>query len=217
MKIDTNTLNVLKNFAKINPSILLNEGNILKTISPNKTIMAKATVTTTFTKRCAIYNLDRFISTLSLFNDPDLVFNDKFVAVSDSGKTSNYYYADEAAIKTPPEREIKIPSIDVSVSIKDTDLRDAEKAAGVLQLPEIFISGNGSTVFLEAGDVKGSINDKFSIEIGETNKTFRAVFKLENLKFLPGNYTVNISSKGISQFTTDNLEYFVAVESTSTF
>ena len=44
MKISTNTVNVLKNFAKINPSIVVQEGNVLKTISPSKTIMARANV-----------------------------------------------------------------------------------------------------------------------------------------------------------------------------
>ena len=51
MKIDANTLNVLKNFAKINPSILIQEGNTLKTISTSKTIMAKSNVSTNFSKR----------------------------------------------------------------------------------------------------------------------------------------------------------------------
>ena len=83
MKIDTNTINVLKNFSKINPSILIQEGNLLKTISTNKTIMAKATVSTEFGRRFAIYNLDRFISTLSLFADPDLKFAEQFVDISD--------------------------------------------------------------------------------------------------------------------------------------
>ena len=83
MKISTNTLNVLKNFAKINPSIVVQEGNVLKTISPSRTIMAKGTVDTTFDKKFAIYNLDRFISTVSLFNDPELKFGEKSVEIYD--------------------------------------------------------------------------------------------------------------------------------------
>jgi len=217
MKITTNTLNILKNFAKINPSILLVEGNTLKTISPNKTIMAKAKVDTTFVKRCAIYNLDRFIATISLFQDPELNFDEKSVKINGDNKKSDYYYADENTIKAPPDKEIKLPSVDVSFTLKDADLKDVEKAAGVLQLPEIFVTGDGSKIYFQAGDSKNPTSDIYSIEIGETNKTFRAIFKVENIRIIPGEYEVNVSSRGISHFSGKEVEYWIAVEQSSTF
>ena len=217
MKITTNTLNVLKNFSKINPSILFVEGNTLRTISPNKTIMAKANVDTEFVKRCAIYNLDRFISTISLFQDPELKFGEKSVIINDSNKNSDYYYADENAIKTPPDREIKLPSVDVTFTLNDSNLKDVERAAGVLQLPEIFVMGDGSKIYIQAGDSKNPTSDTYSVEIGETKKTFRAIFKVENIKIIPGEYEVSISSKGISHFSGKESEYWIAVEQTSTF
>jgi hypothetical protein len=42
MKINNKTLNILKNFATINPSIIVKPGNTLKTISSSKTILARA-------------------------------------------------------------------------------------------------------------------------------------------------------------------------------
>lgn len=217
MKIDTHTINILKNFSKINPSILFIEGNTLKTMSPSKTIMAKADVGTTFNKRCAIYNLDRFISTMSLFKDPELKFGEKSVNIFDDNKNSDYYYADENTIKTPPDKEIKLPSVDVSFVLKDTDLKDVERAAGVLQLPEIFVVGDGSVVYLQAGDSKGVSSDTYSVAIGNTNKTFRAIFKVENIKIIPGDYEVTISARGISHFLGKDVEYWIAVEQNSTF
>jgi len=95
MKIDANTITILKNFAKINKSIIVNPGNVLRTISSGKTIMAKATVTTSFDKKFVIYDLDRFLSTLSLFNDPELSFKDTHVVISEGNKTTKYFYADE--------------------------------------------------------------------------------------------------------------------------
>lgn len=217
MKIDTNTINVLKNFAKINPSIVVQEGNTLKTISPSKTIMAKANVTTDFDKRFAIYNLDRFISTLSLFNDPELDFNDKYVKIYDSNKSTHYTYADESTIIKTPEKEIKLPSIDVTFKLTNDNLKDVEKAAGVLGLPEIVVVGDGKLINLQAADSKNPSGDVYSIEIGTTNKTFRAIFKSENIKIIPGDYEVNICSKGISCFKGKEAEYWIAVEQSSTF
>jgi len=217
MKIDTNTINVLKNFAKINPSIVIQEGNTLKTISTSKTIMAKATVTTEFDKRFAIYNLDRFISTLSLFNNPELDFNDKYVNIFDANKSTHYTYADESTITKTPEKEIKLPSVDVTFTLTNDNLKDVEKAAGVLGLPEIVVVGDGKLISLQAADTKNPSGDVYSVEIGTTNKTFKAIFKSENIKIIPGDYEVSICSKGISCFKGKEADYWIAVEQSSTF
>lgn len=217
MKISTNTLNVLKNFAKINPSIVVQEGNVLKTISPSKTIMAKGTVDTEFGKKFAIYNLDRFISTVSLFNNPELKFGDKSVEIFDGNKKSQYTYADESTITKAPDREISLPSVDVSFTLTNEHLKDVEKAAGVLALPEIVVFGDGRNVFLQAADTKNSTGDVYSINIGDTDKTFRAIFKSENIRIIPGDYEVTISSRGISHFFGKEVEYWIAVEQSSTF
>lgn len=219
MRIDTNTLNVLKNFAKINPSIVIQEGNTLKTMSPSKTIMAKATVTTEFSKRFAIYNLDRFISTLSLFKDPELKFNDSYVSISDSGgkASQKYTYSDESTITKAPDKEINLPSVDVSFTLTNEHLKDVEKAAGVLSLPEIVVVGDGSVVSIQAADTKNPSGDIYSIEIGLTDKVFKAIFKSENIRIIPGQYEVSICSRGISHFVGKEAEYWIAVEQSSTF
>jgi hypothetical protein len=217
MKISEKTINVLKNFAKINPSIIIQEGNTLKTISPSKTIMAKAKVTTEFGNRFAIYNLDRFISTLSLFNDPELTFSDKFVDIADSDKKTHYTYADENSITKVPEKEINLPSVDVSFKLTDANLKDIQRALGVLGLPEIVVAGDGNDISLQAADTKNPSGDVYSINIGASDKVFKAIFKSENIKIIPGEYDVSISSRGISHFKGNEAEYWIAVEQTSTF
>lgn len=217
MKIDANTLNVLKNFAKINPSILIQEGNTLKTISTSKTIMAKSNVSTNFSKRFAIYDLDGFISALSLFNEPELNFEEKYIKMFDGNKYYNYTYADESTVTKAPEKEIALPSVDVSFKLTHENLKDVERGAAILHLPEIIVSGDGSKVYLQAADTKNPSGNIYSIAIGETNKTFRAIFKSENIKIIPGEYEVSICSRGISHFKGADAEYWIAVESSSTF
>ena len=217
MKIDNNTMSILKNFAKINPSILINEGNILKTVSPTKTIVGKAAVSTVFEQRFAIYDLNRFLSTLTLFKDPELTFNDKNVTITDENKTLNYTYADENVIIKAPEKDIVLPSEDVIFKITNDNMKDAEKALSVLGLPEIMIFGDGNIVSLQAADSKNPSGDVYSNEIGVTDKVFKAIFKAENIKILPGDYEVVLCSKGISHWKSDVVEYFIAVESSSSF
>ena len=217
MKIDVNTVNVLKNFAKINPSIVVQEGNVLKTISPTKTIMAKAEVNTDFPKRFAIYNLDQFIALYSTFTDPALQFNDKSLTLVEENRSSHFVYADESTVTKAPDKEINLPSIDVTFKMTDKDLRDVEKAAGILGLPELAVIGDGTTVSLVATDSKNPSSNDYSVKIGETDKVFKAIFKVENIKIIPGDYEVSISSKGISLFVGNDVQYFIAVESNSTF
>ena len=57
----------------------------------------------------------------------------------------------------------------------------------------------------------------FSIELGETNDKFQLIIKTENLKLLPQKYSVTLSSKGISKFEGDDVRYFIAIESKSTY
>lgn len=217
MKISTNTVNILKNFAKINPSILIQEGNTLKTMSPSKTIMAKAKIDGEFPKRFAIYNLDRFISTASLFTDPNFDFGERTVTIKEGDRKIDYVYADENTINKMPDREINLPSIDVTVTLTNASLKEVEKAGGVLGLPEILIVGDGLNVYLQAADSKNPSGDVFSVKIGDTSKTFKAIFKTENIKILPGDYEVSISSRGISHFSGKEAEYWIAVEQSSTF
>jgi len=217
MKLSARTLHLLKNFSTINPSIVLKPGGVAATISPNKTILARASISDEIPNVVAIYNLSRFISTLSLFENPDLDFGDKSVRISDGNRSVVYHYADASIIMVPPEKQIKLPTNDAECFITNKDFQNITKALSVLGLPEIAIVGDGENISLEAIDTKNPTADTFSIVVGQSTNVFRAIFKSENLKIMDGDYTVTISSKGISQFVGTEVSYWIAVESTSTF
>lgn len=217
MKISTNTINVLKNFAKINPSMVFPEGNVLKTISPSKTIMSKAVVQESFPKRFAVYNLNQFISTVSLVSDPVLKFTDNSINIVSGNEKFDLVYTDETNITKVPDKEIKLPSVDVSFTLTQDLFSKLEKAAGVLSLPEVAVVGDGNKIYIQVYDSKNATGNTYSVEIGETNKSFKAIFKLDNLKLISGDYEVTISAKGISHFLGKEAEYWIAVEQHSVF
>lgn len=217
MKLSARTLHLLKNFSTINPSIVLKPGKVVSTISTNKTIIARASITDGIPSVVAIYNLSRFISTLSLFDDPDLEFGENSVKISESSRSVVYHYADASIILAPPEKEIKLPSKDAECFITNKDFQSVTKALSVLGLPEIAIVGDGENISLEAVDMKNPSADTYSVVVGQSDNVFRAIFRSENLKIMDGDYNVAISSKGISQFIGTEVSYWVAVESTSTF
>jgi hypothetical protein len=216
MKLDQRTLQVLKNFSSINPSILFRAGNTLKTITPTKTILAKATLQQEFPSSFAIYDLSKFLSVLSLFDEPDLEIGEKSVVIRSGRKKVNYVFADPNSIVAPKDdKEIRFPSADVSFELTAEVFSDVIKALGVLRQPEIAVVGDGSTITLTTTNSKDPTSDVYSIEVGETDRNFTAIFKAENLRLLSDTYQVDIASAGISRFSSKDLEYFIAVEQNS--
>jgi len=222
MKFSEDTLNVLKNFSTINPSILFKPGTTLATVSPQKTIMAKATIEEDIPAKGGIYELARLLGVLSLFEEPVVQFKDNHLRVQDEKRTVNYTFADESMIVTPPDKEITFPDPEVEVNAEWNDIQSVLRAAGVMQLPEIALSGHDGNVYIEACDSKNPTADVYNVTIGETDQTFRMIFKVENLKLVNNNYRIKISSKGIAQFESTNqygpkLQYWIATETNSSY
>lgn len=218
ISLDARTIQALKNFATINPSILITPGKELRTISPLKNIFGKAKLNQEFETEFAIYDLSRFISVLSLFESPELNIDDKFMTISSGDKSLKYAFADASNITVPPSKDIVLPSIDVEVEITNTVLNDVIRALAVLRLPEIAITGDGKNIYIKALDSSGKTNDCYDIQLpGSTKNIFTMIFKAENIKILPGDYTVRLSAQGIAHFSNDDAEYFIALEDKSKF
>jgi hypothetical protein len=220
MKLSETTVNFLKNFSSINQSILFKEGNKLRSISVMKNILAEATITEDIPKDFGIYDLNQFLNGLSLHSNPDLDFtNNEYVLIKEGKMRSKYFFADPTVIVSPPEKEISLPTEDVSFVITSQQLEKLKKASSVYQLPDISVIGEDGIVKLVVRDKKNDTSHKFDIEVGETNSDFVFNFKEENLKILPGTYDVVVSSKLLSRFTSQNhdLCYYIALEPDSTF
>ena len=216
MKLSEQTVSLLKNFASINQNLLFKSGNKLQTISAQKNILVDAEIPESFPSDFAIYDLNKMLGVMSLFQDPELEVGDKTMKI---GGKVNYMFADPAMIVTPPEKELVFPEPEVKFTMTNGDFSQATKAAALLGLPHICVVGNSTKITLCATDVNNSSSDDFETEVGATDKTFCMVFKIENLKLFSGDYNVEITSKGISKFTHTStpLQYFIATESDSTF
>ena len=84
MKLSEKTVNLLKNFASINQSILFKRGDSLRTMSVMKNILAEADISEEIPQDFAIYDLVQFLNGVSLYGDPQLDFgNDSYVTIRD--------------------------------------------------------------------------------------------------------------------------------------
>ena len=220
MNLSDKTLTILKNFAGINNSILVKEGNQLRTISIAKNILAEAQIDEDFPREFGIYDLNQFLNGLSLHQDPDLDFTpESYISIKEGQRRVKYFYADPNVIVAPPEKEITLPSEDVHFQLESLSLEKLLKAAGVYQLPDLSAVGEAGVVKLVVRDKKNDTSNEFAVVVGETNKEFVFNFKVENIKIIPGAYDVVVSSKLLSRFTNTqhDLKYFIALEPDSTF
>ena len=219
MKLSNNTTNILKNFSQINQSILIKQGNKLKTISVMKNILAEAEVEEDFEQDFAIYDLNQFLSGLSLYDAPDLDFGESYLTIRDGRRRAKYFFADPSVIVSPPEKEITLPTRDVCFTVATQQLDKLLKAASIYQVPDLSVISRDGKVLLIVRDKKNDTSHEFSEEVGETSEEFSFNFKVENIKIIPGAYDVIISSKLLAEFTNKNtdLKYYIALEPDSTF
>jgi hypothetical protein len=213
MKLSERTIQILKNFSTINQSILVRPGNVIKTVTPLKTVFAAATVTEQFDQEFAIYELPRFLGTISLFSNPDFDFKDKYVTISAGKQRVNYTYADPSMITAPPSKNINFPDPEVEFTLTSDQLSTISKAGSVLQMPEIAIVGEDGTISIRAVDSKNATADVFSLDVGECDNDFKVILRPENLRLIPAEYKVSLTTVGISRFESENLTYWIATES----
>ena len=223
MKLSEHTTSVLKNFASINQNLVIKEGKTISTMSAMKNIVAKAEVDEDFPREIAIYDLNEFLAALSLFTNPVLDFSENFVTITEEGKTGNslkYFYSDPSVVTTPSS-EITMPETEVKFSLDSGDLSRVQRAASVIGSPDLVLEKNGVGTFLTVKDKKNDTANNYSLDVdAEGNGEYNFFFKVDNLKLLPTNYDVNVSSKNISHFKSqagNAVEYWIALEPESSY
>lgn len=211
MKLSENTLNVLKNFASINKNILMHKGNVIRTVSPSKTVMAKATIEEELPEDVAIYELNRLLNTVNLFEDAELEFKETHLTVVSGGSKIKYVYADPTLLTVAKNKDLNVQGIFTTVQLTPEVLSAVDKVRKTLSLEEIAIEGSDGKLYIKVLDTTGKTSDEYALELGETDKEFRAVFKSENMELLNRKYDVSISSKGITHWKADDIEYWIVL------
>jgi hypothetical protein len=221
ISISSETLELLKNFSSINSNILIKEGNKIRTISNYKNVLAEATVKEDFDIQFGIWDLNKFLGTVSLFESPTFEFGSKSVTIEgDNGSKVVYYYC-EPKLLTTITKEIKMPPTVVNCELFEYDFKEIQRSASVLQLPDLKISSEGDKVVMTVHDKKDPSSNVYSMNIGDHDgeSNFEFYFKVENLKMLTGDYNIEICENSVAKFINKSrdLKYWVAMEPCSKY
>jgi len=222
MELSENTLSILKNYAGINSNIVFNEGNSIQTISEAKNVLSAASTVEDFPQDFGIYDLNEFLNVLGLVDVPNLSFEKDYVLISDSsGRSKVKYFFSDPDMLTSPSKKIVMPQCEVQFTLDANTLSRIKRAAAALGHDEVSITPGNGHLTLSVVDSKNATSNTFAIDIAGNYPAdpFNFVISISNLKIIPGDYHVAISSKLISEFSNNELgvSYWIALEKSSTY
>ena len=218
MKLSKETLMLIKNYASINSNLLLKPGNKLATKEPTGKIFSTSPIVEDFPIQFPIYDVNEFLSVYSLFENPNVDFNEKFLTITDGNASIKFFAAALETLVIPPDRGVNFGDIIVEFDLPASLLNTLLKTAPILKVQDISILGDGTTTSIIIADKKNPTSNSYSTAVGTTSKVFKVNVSALNLKMMSGDYVVKISQKGV-QFVSksSSLVYYVAIELDSVF
>lgn len=223
MQLSTRTIDILRNFSSINANLVVDSGNVIKTMSAARNLVSCAEIDETFPQSFGIYDLAEFLSVISLVNNPQITFSDSYCTVSDaSGLSSIKYFYSDREMLSYPKKDIVMPDCEVKFLLNVGVLQQIKRAAAALGHKELSVTPSGGSVQISVIDPKDSTSNSFSVVVDgqyPQDLDFNLIFTVDNFKLLAEDYEVKVSSKMISNFKSldSNIEYFIALEKASTY
>ena len=110
-----------------------------------------------------------------------------------------------------------MPDASAIFTLKQSVFNQVLKASSVLGVPDMVVDVDGEgNMSIRVSDRKNDTSNSCSVALEGKSEVQdqKFYFKDENLKLLSGDYEVQVSHKGISNFKnlSKNVEYFIALE-----
>lgn len=217
MKISSETLQILKNFAQIHQSFLFKPGSTIATIDGSQgSVFAKAKVKEEFPIEAFIYDLNQLLMYLNTLDDPDLEWGDEALKISSSAGKFTFFYAATNLMKYKVPSSVAVRPF-YTFSLFADDVALVNKAAAITSSPniEVVSKGNGM-VKLRTFNPKNATANTFEMEweAPEDTREFRVLIPVDTFRLLPGDYEVSFSETRAVHFSAKSkeLDYYVAMQ-----
>lgn len=224
VKLSQETIGILKVASTINNSLKFTAGSEIKTMSASGAIVLEAEICEAFPQDFAIYELNKFLSVLNLNNfknAAELHFDggNQFMTIRSGSAKVKYFFSADSFVQHPG-KSIKLPKVDIELKLTAEVLDNFTKAASALGHKTIkFVVADNKLKLIGSDPSSADTSNDYEEVVGETefDGSYEATIKLDNLKLIPGDYTVQIlqvPSKGIARFEhlTRKIVSFIALE-----
>lgn len=215
MNMSKHTMLILKNFSGINKHMRINSGNVLTIFNLNFPLFARAEVEDFFPKTLSIYDLNQWLSTLSLFEDPDIEYADKLMTISSGKMSAKYRYCSPSVTADQPINPPSVEDTLFSFNLNKEQLAEILKASSVLGLKEVEFSSNGIRC-LNSDDAGNAIDNEYVTAIEQLNlesdMSKPVKIKVEALKLLSLDYDVSVTERFVKFSSEESkLDYYAGI------
>ena len=226
MKISETTMGVLKNFALIHHSLIVNEPKCIVTMSRARNVVAVFDTEEEFPVKFGIYTLREFLAAVALFDlaETDFDFKDKWVRVKYKGSSIKYSYTRIEHIENserykPSEKYKGFSHFDCKFPLSEEHVLRIKRASAVMfgssdyTNVRIFSDGAGEAFIKLDYDTDGMdpMANNFKVALEGVDGKCNINFNVEHLKLYKGNYDVSVLGNRMVKFAHTELPlmYFI--------
>lgn len=214
MKLSEYGLSVLKNFAAINPGMVIRKGKLQSTVSQEENILVRAELEDEFTMDFGIADLNQFLGNVTTLQNPELIFSEKMVTLDDGTMKMDYLACPirPELIKYPPDKPFDISKPDVAFDLSYATLTKILKLAAMNSLNNLSLVGENGEIIMRVHDKKNDTSNFASTVVGKTDMNFKESFVTDNIKIIQDDYLVEMKLNSFAKLTgkKTNIKYFIA-------
>lgn len=202
MQLNKTILEVLKNFANINSSILLKPGYVLNTKSINNGIYAEYTFEEPIDVDVGVYNIQQMLTAASILSEAELrhtAGEDSMLLTNAKGGKFGIKVADPSTVVAPKKR-LPFPVADTVFDMSQEMMSDIKKSAAALSLNVLSFTTDADKIVAKVIGENVDNFAEFPIADYDGNADFTFQMDISNIKIMDGDYKVAISKLGAIKF-----------------
>lgn len=224
MKFSKETLEIVTAISRINAKSPVNgavfkKGNRIKARRYKSDMpVLYANIEDDIPRDFAVHDLPKFVSLFTMMDDPELTFEDNYIIFKSGKKKAKIRYVAEHLIESDSTfftREIQMPSRDFTCEIDTKTLKMITDATSMFQAPQIAFTGDGEKVYLTTYNIRDPKSDKLEIEVGESEWKFNIIVDMLLVQFIKRDYQVSLSKRGLIEWKSDNITYYITASDKS--
>ncbi len=210
------TVEILKNFAKINNQVVFKAGNAQRVCNDTRNFIADIELTDPLPQECSLYDLNRLLGVIDICRTdklPTIAFGSSALIVKQAHGSVTIPYAHADVVAAPPDTKFYMKKPIASFDLPHELWTKIIKTAAVLQTTSLYIIVNAAGELImklvnekdKGGDALGSASYKMpNTQVYEAIENTWSV-KFDVLHLMTGNYTVEVGEIGNTMASTTTL------------
>lgn len=207
-QISESTSRILKNFAGIGGSVVLQPGTTQKTMSNSKSMIAIAEFDAPWPMQTPVFALNELLANLSAYDKPSLVLEEKQFVIRSANSPSHveYPYSDPSVVMGVPDKEFSTANPVAVFTLPAAAVTEIKKFSSINNLPMVTITLDGPSqqITVKPLDDKNPSSRSYSYPVHSDPKnivslnddvTMSVTVKCEHINLLmDGGYQVHIGN-----------------------